>query len=73
MAASRAVDRTLAAASQQTQEGASMTASQPTRRRAAAVWRTARDPAAALLAIHEKQILMWELEIPGSPDCRWEG
>ena len=72
MAASR-VDRTLAAASQQTHEGAPMTVSQPTRRRAAAVWRTARDPAAALLAIHEKQILMWELEIPGPPDCRWEG
>jgi hypothetical protein len=50
-----------------------MTVSQPTRRRAAAVWRTGRGPAAALLAIHEKQILMWELEIPGSPDCRWEG
>jgi len=37
-----------------------MTASQPTRR-AAAVWRTARRAAAALRAIHDEQVLMWEL------------
>lgn len=38
-----------------------MTASQPTGRHAAAVWRTARRAAAALRAIHDEQVLMWEL------------
>jgi hypothetical protein len=37
------------------------TASQPTRRGAAAAWRTARRAAAALRAIHDEQVLMWEL------------
>jgi len=38
-----------------------MTASQPTRRRVAAVWRTARRAVAALRVIHDDQVLMWEL------------
>ena len=38
-----------------------MMASQPTRRRVAAVWRTARRAVAALRAIHDEQVLMWEL------------
>ena len=38
-----------------------MIASQPTRRRVAAVWRTARRAVAALRAIHDEQVLMWEL------------
>ena len=38
-----------------------MTASQPTRRQAASVWRTARRAAGALRAIHDEQVLMWEL------------
>lgn len=36
-----------------------ITASQPTRRRAA--WQAARRAAAALRAIHHEQVLMWEL------------
>ena len=36
-----------------------MTAGQPSR--AAAAWRTARRAAAALRAIHDEQVLMWEL------------
>jgi hypothetical protein len=36
-------------------------ASQPTRRRVAAVWRTAHRAVAALRAIHDEQVLMWEL------------
>jgi hypothetical protein len=38
-----------------------MTAGQPNRRHAAAVWRAARRAAAALWAIHHEQVLMWEL------------
>ena len=38
-----------------------MTASQPNRHHAAAVWRAARRAAAALRAIHDEQVLMWEL------------
>ena len=38
-----------------------MIASQPTRLRVAAVWRTARRAVAALRAIHDEQVLMWEL------------
>lgn len=38
-----------------------MTASQSTRRDAAARWRIARRIAALLRAIHDEQILMWEL------------
>ena len=38
-----------------------MIASQPTRLRVAAVWRTARLVVAALRAIHDEQVLMWEL------------
>ena len=38
-----------------------MIASQPTRRRVAAVWRTAHRAVAALRAIHDEQVLMWEL------------
>ena len=38
-----------------------MTASQPNRHHAAAVWRAARQVAAALRAIHDEQVLMWEL------------
>jgi len=45
---------------EQTHEVILMTASQPTRR-AAAVWRTARRAAAVLRAIHDEQVLMWEL------------
>ena len=39
-----------------------MIASQPTRRRVAAVWRTAHRAVAALRAIHDEQVLMWEPE-----------
>lgn len=45
----------------QTQEVIVMTASHPARRYAAALWRTARHAAAALRAIHDEQMLMWEL------------
>jgi hypothetical protein len=45
----------------QTHEGILMTASQPTRRHAAAVWRAARRATAALRAIHDEQVLAWEL------------
>ena len=38
-----------------------MMASQPIRRQVAAVWRTARRAVAALRAIHDEQVLMWEL------------
>ena len=38
-----------------------MIASQPIRRRVAAVWRTAHRAVAALRAIHDEQVLMWEL------------
>ena len=38
-----------------------MTASKPNRRHTAAVWRAARQAAAALRAIHDEQVLMWEL------------
>jgi len=38
-----------------------MIASQRTRRRVAAVWRTARLAVAALRVIHDEQVLMWEL------------
>jgi hypothetical protein len=38
-----------------------MTASQPTRRRTTAVRGTIRRAAAALRAIHDEQVLMWEL------------
>ena len=38
-----------------------MTASQPTWRRAAVVWRAARRAAAALRAIHDEQVLACEL------------
>ena len=38
-----------------------MTASQPIRRQATSVWRTARHAAGALRAIHHEQVLMWEL------------
>jgi hypothetical protein len=38
-----------------------MIASQPIRRRVAAVWRTAHRAVPALRAIHDEQVLMWEL------------
>jgi hypothetical protein len=38
-----------------------MTASQPIRRRAASVWRTARRAAGVLRAVHDEQVLVWEL------------
>lgn len=38
-----------------------MTTGQPTRRYAAAMWRAARRATAALRAIHDEQVLMWEL------------
>ena len=38
-----------------------MIASQPARRRVAAVWRSARRAVAALRVIHDEQVLMWEL------------
>jgi hypothetical protein len=38
-----------------------MTASQATRRRGAAVWRTVRRAAVIVRAIHDEQVLMWEL------------
>jgi len=38
-----------------------MTVSQPTRRLAAAAWRTIRRAASALRAVHDEQVLMWEL------------
>lgn len=38
-----------------------MTANQLIRRQVASVWRTARRAAGALGAIHEEQVLMWEL------------
>ena len=38
-----------------------MTASQPTQRRAATLWRAVRRGGAALRAIHDEQALMWEL------------
>jgi hypothetical protein len=38
-----------------------MIASQPTRRRVAAVWRTARLAVAAPRVIDDEQVLMWEL------------
>ena len=38
-----------------------MTASQPIRRQATSAWRTARRAAGALRAIHDEQVLMWEL------------
>ena len=44
-----------------------MTASQPAWRRAAAVWRAARRAAAAALrAIHDEQVLAWELFLQSS-------
>ncbi len=43
-----------------------MTASQPTRRPAAALLRTARRAAAALRAIYDEQVLMWELFLQSS-------
>ena len=38
-----------------------MTTGQPIRRQAASVWRTARRAAGVLRAIHDEQVLMWEL------------
>ena len=38
-----------------------MATSQPTRPQVAAVWRTARRAVAVLRAIHDQQVLMWEL------------
>ena len=38
-----------------------MTATQSTQRRGATLWRAARRAAAALRAIHDEQVLMWEL------------
>ena len=38
-----------------------MTTGQPIRRQAASVWRTARRVAGVLRAIHDEQVLMWEL------------
>ena len=38
-----------------------MATSQPTRPRVAAVWLTARRAVAVLRAIHDEQVLMWEL------------
>jgi hypothetical protein len=43
-----------------------MTASQPTRLPAAAMWRAARRAAAALRAIHDEQVLAWELFLQSS-------
>ena len=45
----------------QTHEVILMTGSQPTRRHAATIWRAARRATAALRAIHDEQVLMWEL------------
>ena len=45
----------------QTHEVILMKAGQPTRRHAAAVWRTIRRAAAALRAVHDEQVLMWEV------------
>jgi len=38
-----------------------MTASQPIVAQAASVWRTARRAARALRAVHDEQVLVWEL------------
>jgi hypothetical protein len=38
-----------------------MTANQPTQRHATAVWRTVRRALTGLRAIHDQQVLMWEL------------
>jgi len=38
-----------------------MATSQPTRPQVAALWRTARRAVAVLRAIHDQQVLMWEL------------
>ena len=43
-----------------------MTASQPTQRRAATLWRAVRRGGAALRAIHDEQVLMWELFLQSS-------
>ena len=43
-----------------------MIASQPARLRVAAVWLTARRAVAALRAIHDEQVLMWELFLQSS-------
>ena len=40
------------------------------RRQAASVWRTARRAAAALPAIHDEQVLMWELFWQSQPRPR---
>jgi hypothetical protein len=45
----------------QTHEVILMKAGQPTRRHAAAVWRIIRCAAAALRAVHDEQVLMWEV------------
>ena len=55
-----------------------MTASQPIRRRAASVWRTARRAAGALRAVHDEQVLAWELflsanRVPVDRAGRWPG
>ena len=50
-----------------------MMASQPTRRRVAAAWRTARRAVAALRAIHDEQVLMWELLLAVQPRLRRSG
>jgi hypothetical protein len=43
-----------------------MTASQPSQRRPAAIWRTVRRALASLRAIHDQQVLMWELSLQSS-------
>jgi hypothetical protein len=43
-----------------------MKAGQPTRRHAASVWRIIRHTAAALRAVHDEQVLMWEVSVRSS-------
>ena len=52
-----------------------MTATQSTQRRGATLWRAACRAAAALRAIHDEQVLMWELwqssRVPWTGPGRW--
>jgi hypothetical protein len=43
-----------------------MRAGQPTRRHAAAVWRTIRRAGVALRAVHDEQVVMWEVFVRSS-------
>ena len=60
-AAAARIGRSQSGQPKQTHEVILMMASQPTRRQVAAAWRTARRAVAALRAIHDEQVLMWEL------------